>query len=140
MARVARVVAHLSVEEVKGRLKLDPEPSYLAASCLRSSPRFSTPRGLRRSDASTCASRNIRKSMNRHDNTESSEHARREWLCSRERAGDVLRDTWQRSSAGAAARQSLDHQHLIRQGVAEAFLDAADYRGRAAGTWAHSRH
>src|SRR4051794_20490129 len=98
MARVTPMVAHLSVEEVKGRLKLDPRPSYLSASCLRSSLRFSTPPSLRRSDAS---SRNIRKSMNRHDHTESSEHARREWLCSRERSGDVLRDPRQRSTAGA---------------------------------------
>src|SRR2546429_1332043 len=140
MARVTRAVAHLSVEEVKRRLNLDPRPSYPAASCLRSALRFSTPSCRRRSDASTCASSTIRKSMSRHDKTESSWHARREWLYSRQRSGDVLRDTRQRSATGAAARQSLGHWHLVRQGAAEAFLDAADYRRRAAGTWAHSRH
>ena len=45
----------------------------------------------------------------------SSGHARGKWLYSREWSGDVLRDTLQRSAAGAAARQSLDHQHLVRQ-------------------------
>src|SRR5258708_5631832 len=80
-------------------------------------------------------SRKIKRRRKRHENKESSEHTRRKWLCSRERSGDVLRNTRQRSAAGAAARQSLDHRHLIRQGAAKACLDAADHRCRAAGTW-----